>query len=51
MQNLTDLHPALRAGSSGYYAIEVPAARPRGPPAFIEWYLETQPMHVRPRNG
>ena len=24
VQNLTDLHPALRAGSSGYYAIEVP---------------------------
>ena len=34
VQNLTDLHPALRAGSSGYYAIEVPAARPRRPAAL-----------------
>ena len=46
VQNLTDLHPALRAGSSGYYAIEVPLPDRAARQAFIEWYLETQPMHV-----
>ena len=43
VQNLTDLHPALRAGSSGYYAIEVPLPDRAARQAFIEWYLETQP--------
>lgn len=44
VQNLTDLHPALRAGSSGYYAVEVPlpdrAARLR----FVEWYGAVKPL-------
>ena len=44
VQNLTDLHPALRAGSSGYYAIEVPLPDRAARRAFIEWYLETQPI-------
>jgi SpoVK/Ycf46/Vps4 family AAA+-type ATPase len=44
VQNLTDLHPALRAGSSGYYAIEVPLPDRAARHAFIEWYLETQPI-------
>ena len=44
MQNLTDLHPALRAGSSGYYAIEVPLPDREARKCFIEWYLETQPI-------
>ena len=44
VQNLTDLHPALRAGSSGYYAIEVPLPDREARRAFIEWYLETQPI-------
>ena len=44
VQNLTDLHPALRAGSSGYYAIEVPLPDREARKNFIEWYLETQPL-------
>ena len=44
VQNLTDLHPALRAGSSGYYAIEVPLPDREARKNFIEWYLETQPI-------
>ena len=44
VQNLTDLHPALRAGSSGYYAIEVPLPDRAARQNFIEWYLETQPI-------
>ena len=50
VQNLTDLHPALRAGSSGYYAIEVPLPDREARSAFIEWYLETQPI-ARPNLG
>ena len=51
VQNLTDLHPALRAGSSGYYAIEVPLPDREARKNFIEWYLETQPIASEHRNG
>ena len=45
VQNLTDLHPALRAGSAAATTPSKclsPTARPAS--AFIEWYLETQPI-------
>ena len=44
VQNLTDLHPALRAGSSGYAAIEVPLPDRTARYAYIDWYTEARPL-------
>lgn len=44
VQNLPDLHSALRAGSSGYYAVEVPLPDREGRLRFIEWSLTARPI-------
>lgn len=44
VKNLADLHADLRAGSTGFYAVEVPLPDRAGRLAFVEWYLETRPV-------
>ena len=50
-QNLTDLHPALRAGSSGYLAVEIPLPDTASRLDFITWYLEANeiPSDIEPQ--
>jgi len=44
VQNLPDLHPALRAGSSGYYAVEAPLPDREARLRFITWCLAARPI-------
>ncbi|MFQ5695923.1 MAG: ATP-binding protein, partial [Terriglobia bacterium] len=41
--NLADVHPALRAASSRYKAIEVPLPDREARQAYIAWYVERKP--------
>ena len=44
VKNLADLHADLRAGSTGFYAVEVPLPDRVARLAFVEWYLATRPV-------
>jgi SpoVK/Ycf46/Vps4 family AAA+-type ATPase len=44
VKNLADLHPDLRAGSTGCYAVEIPLPDRTARFEFAAWYLATRPV-------